>query len=77
MENEKQTNCCNERFIGESDVCSKCGEHAGELDDEEFQTIGITGTKQSIIANLELLKGQYGGSLTLAELIHKLENQYE
>ena len=76
MENEKLTNCCYERFVAETDVCSKCKEHAGVAEAEE-QTIGITGTKQSIIDSLELLKEQYGGSLTLAELIHKLENQHE
>ena len=76
MENDKLTNCCYEPFIGETDMCSKCKEHAGIAEAEE-QAIGIIGTKQYIIDSLELLKEQFGGSLTLAELIDKVENQYE
>ena len=26
-----KTNCCNAPFIDDSDFCSRCGEHAGEL----------------------------------------------
>lgn len=44
---------------------------------EEDKSIGIVGTKQSILDGLKLLMEQYGGSLTLAELIYKMENQYE
>ena len=28
------TNCCSASFVDESDLCSDCGEHAEELEDE-------------------------------------------
>ena len=45
--------------------------------ENEDQSIGIVGTKQSIIDGLNQLIEEYGGSLTLAEVVHKMENQYE
>lgn len=44
---------------------------------EEDITIGMAGTKQAIIDGLNQLIEEYGGSLTLAELVYKMENQYE
>lgn len=36
MEEEtKLSNCCAEPFIEESDVCSRCKEHAGYIDPED------------------------------------------
>lgn len=79
---EELTNCCNEQFIGESDICSKCKEHAGVIEveeemEEKEQTIGIAGNKQSVLDGLKQLMEEYGGTLTLFELIDRLEHQYE
>ena len=34
-ENYDRTNCCDAKFIENSDICSKCGEHADILIDED------------------------------------------
>lgn len=57
------------------DACSQCS--CKQFIMEEDKLIGITGDKQSVLDGLKQLKEEYGGTLTLVELIDKLEHQYE
>jgi len=58
----KVSNCCGATFVGETDLCSKCKEHAGEYEAVEF-----TCTKCGSHRLEEVMAG-----VTVSSIVHTL-----